>query len=274
VETGEHNHKAYFYDEEEKYPATILDTWLKEHSEIVEREERLMILGERTGFSTNNAPVNFKLQRSDGENILFYAFETADFTNLCMTFVDNIKARKEAQLLINCADPDLYNILDLESWYDPGLLEIAQPLSDPTDWIDFLSEMIESRKEMDPSEYVPTYFLALRWDKQIGVYRNENYKLSDRWRDILLTGPAVDVHVILGVQSHREINNATKAIINHMICAKGTEDASYSFLNSTRAYKLPDTLGFAVYAYGSDSSKFKIYQHTFTRKAEEREIKL
>ena len=59
---------------------------------------------------------------------------------------------------------------------------------------------------------------------------------------------------------------------NHIIGAKGPEDASYKLLSNGRLSKLPDDLGFAIYAYGSATQKFKIYQHTFSRQVEAREL--
>lgn len=274
LEKHEQGHNAYFYDEKEKYTDELLQNWYTEHAALVEQEKRVFVLGERTEFSLNNAPVNFLMRRADGENIFFYAFEESDFTNLCMTFITNIRLTPNATLLINCADADLFTILDLESWYSKDLLDIAKPMTDVSEWISTLQDIIERRQESDPSEYGPLYFMALRWDKQQGICRNENYALSDKWKAVIMNGPAVDVHIIFGAQLFKDVPAGTLSLYNHMVCARGPEDASFKFLSNAKMAKLPDDLGFALYHYGTAERKFKIYQHTFTRKAEEREIKL
>lgn len=273
-ERHEVHRNAYFYDENELYPDSKMKQWMAEHENVISKEERLLILGERTGFSLNTAPVNFKLKRTDGENILFYAFEEIDFNNLCMTLIDNILADKRAQLIINCADPDLFNILAVEEWYNPDLLGIARPMTDVSEWLETLSDMIESRKEMDPSEYGPLYFMCLRWDKQLGICVDESYRLVDQWKSILTNGPSVDVHILFGAQLYKPVQSNLMSLYNHTICAKGPEEAAYKFQNIGKASKLPDSLGFALYQYGANMQKFKIYQHTFTRKAESRELEL
>ena len=273
-ERNERNYKAYFYNEDERWPSSRLTGWLKEHTETVIQEKRLLVLGERTGFSLKKAPVNFKLKRGDGENLFFYAFEEIDFTNLCMTFVDNIRAVPDATLLINCADQDVFTVLDLEEWYDPGLLDIARPMTDVSEWVSTLTDMIEERKEMDPSEYGPLYFMAIRWDKQLGICRDENYKLVDAWKAVLTNGPAVDIHIFFGAQLYKEIPSNTIPLYNHVICARGPGDAGYKLMGNGKLEKLPETLGFAIYQYGTANQKFKIYQHPFKRKTASRELEL
>lgn len=266
------HHRAYFYDEKEMYSAGKLCSWLQEHSDTVVKEERLMVLGERTGFSQKKSPVNFKLRRGDGENIFFYGFEETDFNNLCMTFVDNIKANPNATLLVNCADPDLFTVLDIESWCSRDFLDIARPMTDVSEWVESLTALIDERREMAPSEYGPLYFLCLRWDKQLGISRDENYKLTESWKAVVTNAPTVDIHIIYGAQLFKEVPSNFLPLFNHIICSRGPDEAAYKFTGNGKMAKLPDTLGFALYQYGGTDQKFKIYQHTFTRKAEEREI--
>jgi hypothetical protein len=274
IKQKEISHNAYFYNEDERYPDSILKDWFSQNQEVIEKEQRLFVLGERTSFAVNKAPVNFKLKRADGENIFFYSFEELDFNNLCMTLIDNIRANPANQLLINCADPDLFTVLDLEHWYEKGYLDIARPMSNVVDWIAYLEELIESRAEMEPDAYSPLYFMCLRWDKQLGLYRDEKFAISERWKSVITKAPAVDIHIVFGAQSSRELPSSVLTLFNHVICAKGPEEAGYKFLGDGRIAKLSEKLGFAIYQYGSTSKKFKIYQHTFLRKAEEREIKL
>jgi hypothetical protein len=271
---NELHRQAYFYDENERFAVTVLKQWFDDHQSILEKEKRLFILGERTSFSLKSAPVNTRLTCTDGENILFYGFEEVDFTNLCMMLVDSIYASKGAQLLINSADTDLLTILDVESWYTKDYMQLARPMSDVSEWLTYLEGVIESRRQSDSDTYGPLYFMCLRWDKQHGLCRDEQYRLTDRWKAILSDGPAVDVHTILGVQLYREVPTAIISKFNHIICARGPEDASRKYLDSTKASRLPDNLGFAVYKYATSVKTFKIYQHEFTKKAETRELEL
>ena len=127
---------------------------------------------------------------------------------------------------------------------------------------------------MDPSEYGPLYFMAIRWDKQLGICRDENYKLVDAWKAVLTNGPAVDIHIFFGAQLYKEIPSNTIPLYNHVICASGPGDAGYKLMGNGKLEKLPETLVFAIYQYGTANQKFKIYQHPFKRKTESRELEL
>ena len=271
---GELDRHAYFYDESEKFSDEFLRESVTKIQAAGNEEPRLFVLGERTAYSLNKAPVNFCMKRLDGENLMFYGFEEVDFNNLCMTVIENIQQQPNSQLLVNCADPDLFTVLDFESWYDTKFLDIARPMQDAGPWLDQLTAMIEERQHMTPEEYSPLYFVCLRWDKQLGICRDENWRQTDKLKAILMNAPSVDIHIIFGVQLFKEVPGAFLGMFNHFICAKGPEDASYKYLNSARAYKLPADLGFAIYRYGSEEKKFKIYQHTFAKKVAAREVVL
>lgn len=273
-ERNEINHHAYFYNEDELYPSSALTDWYSENRAVLENEPRLFILGERTGFSLKKSPINFKLKRGDGENLFYYGFEETDFNNLTMTLIDNVLQNPKATVLVNCADPDLFRILDFESWYNKDLLNIAQPMSDVTEWVDSIKDMVTSRKESTSESYDPIYFFALRWDKQNGICRNENYRLMDSWKWVLQEAPTVGIHIVFGAQLFKEVPTNVLTMCNHVICAKGPEDAAYKFMGDSRISKLPNSLGFAVYKYGSTAQKFKIYQHEFKFEAESRELEI
>lgn len=274
VSRNEKNHHAYFYDETATHEADQLMNWCRDQKQVLDGAKRIMVMGERTTFSLNKAPYNFKMIKSDGENILVYAFETVDFNNLIMTLVDNIQRDENASLLVNCADVDAYGMLDIESWYPEELVDTAKPTQDPTDWLNALEGMIEDRKESPSEEYHPVYVLAIRWDKQLGIYRESSYKLSERWTRILMNAPSVDIHIILGIQLYKELPTNTKVYFNHFIGAKGPEEASFRFADSNILAQLPSSLGFAVHQYSSSEYKFKIYQHKFLKEAEKRELVL
>lgn len=271
--TGELNHHAYFYDENEQYPSELLDKFYAENKVKLAEQERFFVLGPRTGFSLNAAPCNFKMTRTDCENLLVYGFESIDIQNTIMTLVTDIQRDPKAKLLINCADQDMFDILDIPKWYDPDLVDIARPMVDASPWLGMLEDIIDKRKESGIIES-PIYFLAVRWDKQMGVYRNENYALRDRWLQILLNGPTVDVHIILCAQLYKDVKPNEVTSYNHVICCKGPDEASIKFLGTSRASRLPNSLGFALYKYGQDTQKFKLYQFTYAHAAESREVVL
>lgn len=268
---GEVDRHAYFYDEDERFPGSMLTQWYQDNAEAAANAQRLFLLGERTGFSLNPNPENFLFTKSDGESIMVYGFEAIDLQNLVFTFRDNIAQDPTAKLLINCADPDMFNVLELDNWYDKNFLEQAEPMQDVTPWLEMLESIIEDRKE-NPDGRGPLYFMPIYWTKQIGLYRNENYKMSERWKSILADAPAADVHIIFITQAYKEVPQAHLGFFNHAICAKGPDDASYKFLGNASASKLPKELGIAIYRYGSDTKKFKIYQYEFSRKAAVRSL--
>ena len=268
----ERDRHAYFYDEDEKYPYTVFNAWQQKNKAIVEANSRLFVLGERTGFSLKNSPNHFIMKPADGENLIMYAFESIDMQNLIMTMRDNIAADPTATLLCNCADPDAFHVLELDRWYNPDFLEQARPMTDPADWLDMLDEIIWDRKENGLNGRGPLYFMAIRWDKQNGIYRNENYKTQGRWESLLMEGPSVDVHFIMCTQLYKEVPAKHVGMFNHVISALGPDDASIKFLGNSKASKLPKDLGFGIYRYGQDEQKFKIYQYEFTRKAAAREL--
>ena len=65
------------------------------------------------------------------------------------------------------------------------------------------------------------------------------------------------------------------AACNHRIGAFLPKDAMF-FIETPKVEKLPDANKdaglFAIYEYGSNTTKFRIYQHEFTRKLKAREV--
>lgn len=270
---GEKGFRAYLYDAKATWPDSQLKTWFSEHADIVSRDPYLFVLGERTGYDTNKVPVNFRLTQTDAENILVYAREPVHLNDLIMTLVDNVLSRPENLLLMNVADMDVWNILDTKSLVPPEMVELSKPMNNVVDWIEFLETTIANRKENGMEGKRPIFFFAVRWDKQLGVYRDADYRLEARWKDILMNGPSVGVHTILAVSLYREITTTKVTPFNHRICGKGDADAGYKFIESPKIEKFDDEESpMAIYSYGTDQSKFKIYQHTYSREAQKREL--
>lgn len=273
---GEHHYHAYFYDSAEVwYDKTLLD-WLKEHRDVVMQNPGLVVAGERMAYSVNNAPVNFRIRRSDGENLLVYAFDDKDLCNMILTLVDNLTQDSNNIILMNSADADYHRILGISDIIPENYENISHPNMDPKPWLEFLTNTIAKRKMEGMEGKKPVYFFAVRWDKQMGVYRGDAYKTQEMWKSILQDGPSVDVHIILCTQGYKEIQAGQVALFNHKMVGQGPGDAGYRFLESQKNAKLYENgdSPAAIYAFGQDTTKFKIYHHQFKGTFESRELVL
>ncbi|MDR1523268.1 MAG: hypothetical protein LBS29_04890 [Endomicrobium sp.] len=273
IKYGYTNQPAVFYNEKNLHYASDLFSFYADNDGLVSKP-RLFILGERTGFSLNKAPHNFNMTIEDGEHILLYAFERVDLMNLVMTFVDNINMRDNVKMIIHSADKDTHILLGVEDLVEESLVTMSLPSFEFESWIEALEGMVDARKERNSKELVPIYFIAIQWEKYKGFGREEVYKLTDRFKRVLQACSLVDIHFIFACRIAKEIPSSLHSLCNHKIAAKCDEQTSYKFLDNARASKLPESLGFAIYAYGSTQYKFKIYQHEFTRTLEGREIVL
>jgi hypothetical protein len=272
----EHNitsHNALFYNEDKLYGQEELFEVYRNNG-MFENYPRLMVLGERTGFSLNKAPINFNLMLDDFENILVNAFEQVDALNLIMTVIDNVTVKDNAKLIVHSADKDTHALLEVEKYVPENILHMSMPNFEFGMWVDALEGMVASRSERSREELTPVYFLAIQWDKYRGFGVDENYKLVDRMKSLLRQGPSLGIHFVFILRQLKDFQTGMLNSFNHKICAKCGESDSYKMLESSRAAKLPSTQGFAIYAYGSATSKFKVYQHTFSRELEKRELVL
>lgn len=264
---------AIFYDENKRhYQKELLD--LFEVNRGFETNPRLMILGERTGFSLNRAPINFNFTVDDGEHLAAIAFEREDLLNFCMSVIDNVKSKKDAKLIIHSADKDTFTLLEVEKYLEPEVVEMSRPTFEFEYWLDTLEDLINARKEKPVSDLSPIFFLAIQWEKYRGVGREEKYAFTERLKKILQEAPMVDIHFIFASKSAKEIPSVCLNNCNHRIAMKCDEQESYKMIASAKAFKLPEVLGFGIYSYGSSLQKFKLYQHTFSRQLEKREITL
>jgi hypothetical protein len=268
-----HNHKAIFYNEDKQHwQQELFDFY--ENNPSLKDYPRLMVLGERTSYSLNKAPINFNLMLDDSENIFMAAFEQKDALNLSMMVIDNVLVKKGARLIIHSADKDTYTLLEVEKYVQEDILHMTKPNFALADWIEALEGMVESRSKRSRDDLTPIYFLAIQWDKYRGFGVDEEYRLVDRMKTILRGGPSLGIHFIFLTRQVKDMPSGILNNFNHKICAKCSESDSFKMIDSARAEKLPNSLGFAIYLYGSLSHKFKIYQHVFSRELEKREIEL
>lgn len=281
-ETHHEKHRnAFFYSSSQRWSGDYLNEWLDTHTDVLAKNPGLVIVGERTAFSTNNAPINFRIRRSDGENVFLYAFDNEDLCNLIRTIYDNVRRNPENIILMNSADPDYHEVLHVDELVGPQFAGISVPNQNPDEWLSFLERTIAKRRDEGMEGKKPVYFFAIRWDKQMGVYRGDDFRTESRFKEILQNGPAVDVHIVLCTALFKEIKNQHMVFFNHVLCGKGPEDAGLKIIESSRVKSLPDKpkgpdddSPQAFYKFGQDLQKFKIYQYTYDKAFESREIVL
>lgn len=276
AERHEIHRQALFYDSKQRYDESVLRTWLKENESVVKENPGLVVLGERTNFSVKTAPVNFMFRRSDCENMFVYAQDDMDLCNIIRTLYISLSADANNIVLANSADDDYWAMCEVGEMNPAALASKSRPANDPSEWLDFLEDTINGRKKKGMEGKRPVYFLAIRWDKQQRVYLGEDYRTAERWSNILRDGPAVDVHIITFVVMAKSVSNAHMTLANHRICGKGSEDAGYKFIESGNVTKLYDSEDspIAVYKFGQDTTKFKIYQFNYKTQFSKRELDL
>lgn len=262
-----------FYDQKYLYSSDRLDYNYDKYRDAFS-SPYFMILGERTGYSTNKAPNHMKFTRDDGEHMACVAFERQDMLNLAMTIVDNINHKDGgATLLMHSADRDSHTLLDIPSLV-PGFEDISDPRYPTEDLLEALEGLVEDRQSRDISECKPLYFIGIQWEKLPGLSRDSSFKIQDRFKAVFQAAPIVNIHFILICKESGELPTSILNLCQHRIAAKCGDKDSSKFLDSMQATKLPQPTDgiFALYRYGSKVTKFKIYQHTFTTELESREV--
>lgn len=274
TEHHEIDRKAIFYDSRKFYMHDVLEEWLSSNKHLIEQNPGLCVLGERTNFSTKKAPVHLMFQRTDSENLVLYAFENMDLCNLIRTVYTSLSADPRNIIVANSADPDYWNMCGVKNMVDPGLEELSRPSMDPSEWLDFLEDAIAGRKRHGMEGKRPIYFFAIRWDKQLGIYRGDNFKTENRWGAILQDGPAVDVHVILCCGQYKDVKSGHMILFNHAICGMGPSDAGYKFIESGKTNNLygDSDAPTAIYKFGGEEKKFKIYKFEYDTEFTSREL--
>lgn len=239
-------------------------------------DPHFFVMGERTVYSTRPTPFNFRFVVDDKENLLCAAFERQDTMDLIGTFIDNIlMSGDKASLLINSADKDTTFLLNLQQYMREDWIDFLDTGYDIDDILDDLDGIAEDRAEMDPSELKPLYIFCLLWEKKDRVGQNEAFKVTDRLSTLIKTLNAYDVHFIF-VCRENGLPRSLVNLCNHKICAKADERTCIAVIDEVSPFKFPGPSGdeacFAIYKYGSDMFKFKIYRHKLERQLEERQL--
>lgn len=274
AEQGLGEHRALFYDEGTIYKDDKLMEWYDKHSDVF-GSPYTMILGERTAFSTNNAPVNFRFIRGDNEHLLACGGELPDMLNLVMTCYDNIKrSTSESLVIMHCCDMDCYNMLEVDKLVEERFLGVTKPSADPNFIIDKIKTLDDMQQAVGYEDGKPIYVFIIMAEK-LACYAQDDYRATTRFQDIIRDVGVHDIHILLFTRMAETIPPKTRNFINHRIAAKCTEKSAFAAVDDQRPQKLPrgDQDGyFAIYKYSDEEYKFKIYQHTFARSIESRSV--
>lgn len=275
---GIQGYNAEFYDEDQQHKdKELFDFYKDNESNEKVTNPHLLVLGKRTNFSTNNAPVNFYLEKGDYNNVAIGALEDADMLNLCRTIIDNCQAHG-IKYVISCADEDAHTLLELDERLSGPYLDWSYPSTPFTDWADKerspIVKLINKRIESGDTEFKPVYFIMYNWDKYPGFGVAENSRVLEQWKELMRVGPTVDVHFVLIIRNKGELSNSMFTLFKHRICALSDETVSIKMLDNAKGTKLNPKGGFAIYKVGQKEIKFKIYQHTFARKLADKELTL
>ena len=268
---GEVHKQAQFYNEKTLEEDSVLQAWYDKHPGFI--NPNVFVLGERCVFSLNKAPVNTTLDINANENVLVGAFDRSDLLNLTMTIFDNLRLSK-VQFLVNCRDNESSYLLDLESLVNPAFAPFVGSQVEPNEIVDSVLDIIRERVNSGEKDFEALYVVLMYWERST-LWANFNYEM--RMKEMLREGPVVNVHFVFICKDRGEFPRWAATACNHRLCGMMPKD-SFNFIDDTRVEKFPPPEKkagvFALYQYGSDFKKIKIYQHTFTREIASREIVL
>ena len=153
---------------------------------------------------------------------------------------------------------------------------MASPKQDIVEFIDAIDATVKGRIDRG-GPYKPMFVICIQWEKAPGISTEVNYKLQDRFKEILGKAPSVGVHFVFANREKGEMLRFIPAACSHRITALMPKDSIFfTDPSCTKVEKLPSAdknAGlFAIYDYGTTSHKFRIYQHKFTRQIQSREI--
>lgn len=254
-----------FYDEGRTYTDETLHDWYAKYPDVWS-DPHIMIIGEKTSYSENKAPCNFKFMRDDGENLLVFGNSTSDTLNIVMTIVDNIKHHKDATIMMCSADRDAVHIIDMPNIVSEALAPFTNPSQKLEDLMDFWDKLITARKEKNPDELRPVYIFCVYYEKSTGYGRNSNSRVSNRFESIMQDAPSVDVHFIMVLKNKGDLMSSSFKMFNHKIMLTCEAGVCMQICDDDRPSKFPTNPKdgvFGLYTTLGDSMKFKVYQHTF-----------
>lgn len=272
-----HNEKhrmAELYDEKTLVPVEQLKILYEKHHSLF-AHPNTFILGERANYSTNKAPVAFKLREDMGENISICAPDPEDFYNIVSSLIQNLKCSDDNVILLNTRDSDSYTMLQPETFLQPGYEKFATNLVEPLEFLNIVKNVVDKRsakKEADSStEFKPCFVFLLMWERV-----DLPYKDQDVFKAILRAAPLVGVHFVICCREKLDMQRFIPAACNHKIGCSMSESDTFFFMITSKASKLPpkylDQGNFGVYEFDKKCEKFKLYNTTFEVELESREV--
>lgn len=263
-----------FYDEARPCYEADLQNWYKNYNDSF-KDGHILILGERTSFSVNKVPPYIQTTKEDGDNILIFANRRLDSMNIVKTLIENIENSENAEFLIHTADRDVFDILDIKSLVGEDIAKYCNADTKIESLLDIWESVVETREEMNKDELTPLYILTLNYEKCAGIGKNSNYKVSERFENLLKSGPAVDVHFISLFRDKGELQNSFFKLYDHKLVAKIDSTLAFSLVDTDSPTKYPDNDNdglFCLYKHGTAETKFKIYRHEFAAPLTAKEI--
>lgn len=271
-EEGRLHRNAVFYDEEKIHDG-------KELIDLYKREQGLhaqgtMILGERTMYSLNPLPFGSRIIRDDNEHMLVTAFERKSMLGIINTIIENLKAR-DVDFFAHTPDRETMKLLNLQNRVVADYSQVVEAVIGAEDALDLFEMFINMNQEaMDENPDVAPperYFLGLNWDKLNGLGVAENFRTQDRFKALLQKAGICNVHFVVVVRDSSQFYQFA-TMFNHKIVGKSMEKESLKWLESNKAQTVAEM--FAYYVYGSDITKFKIYDFPLFGEIVSREVKI
>jgi len=250
--------QADFYDENKKH--TIDDLKKVYNIAAINLDERILVLGERTSYSTNKLPCNIRLLKDQGEHIVIAGLDRDDRFNIIATLLYNINRKKRKNIILSCLDMELAGLLNLDNEVDPDLKEFLYCQNYKTIF-DMLEQIIEVRSKDPLKDWKPIYMFALAWDRLAGVGVGEDYDAFDRFKMILQKGAGLDLHIILLTRLAKPFNSLLP-FFNHKICAQSDENTTTNMLDNMKGLSLSmdeNVSRMAIHKIAITEMKFKIY---------------
>lgn len=269
IKEGTTVHRCEFYNQSELFSDSKLINFFDAHPDTSDATNRIF-LGDRAFYSRNKAPVNFMLGCYINENVLAIAMELTDMLNLVYTFMDNITHKNGSGFMVSCCDRSTWNMLGLDNFLSPEFYELSNPDVNIDTWTDVLMSIVEAREQKDESELKATYVLCVQWEQMVGLCRNNQYKTQAVWQDLIPRANKVHLHFIWICATKTDIPRFFCDMSKHRIACRCREVDSVFFIDSTQAFKLTQS-GYGIYSYNGDNMTFKLYQHEFKGKIEEKE---
>lgn len=276
-EFNETHRMAEFYDEKILVPGRVFHSWYESHPDVFCKSDTF-ILGERAMYSTNKAPITLQLTNDTGENIMIAAFEKEDMLNLAMTVAYNIKkSDPSVPLLIHCVDKDNYALMGVDEFCDERFVSLSQPTQDIPTLIEALDAVVTGREKKDPP-YSMFYVMLINWERADSISVSIKMKVQDKFKELLRRGPLVGAHFIMVSKEKLEMPKLIPNACAHKVCGLLVGSSITFFTDNSKVEKLPSKESgkglFALYNYGTQERKFRIYQHEFKAEIKSRDVVL